>query len=129
MVFQIKPTRKKKAGNASAGMYLRKPGKYGYEKPSKNISLIAPSPAARAPPAKTARLPVMANSESPKSEHRSQNIANAVKNAAIAPPIVIIHGADIPRTRAGRARVYGAANCIEKRDSGCGVVSLSSRPV
>jgi hypothetical protein len=41
----------------------------------------------------------------------------------------IVQGAGMPNRRAGIAAVSGAANCIEKRDSGCGFSGVSSRPV
>ena len=56
-------------------------------------------------------------------------MASAVRNAANAPEMVIAHGAPIPSSLAGNAIVYGAMNCIEKRDSGWGFSGESSRLV
>ena len=101
-------------------MYRLNPGKYGYENPSKKTSLIAPSPAKTAPPTSVTRLAAIANQSFPITILATQNTRKAARNAAIAPAIVNAQGVPIPRTRAGIAIVYGAANCIEKRDSGCG---------
>src|SRR5688500_10668367 len=110
-------------------MYRLKPGKYGYENPSKNISSAAPSPAASVPKQKTASDPAIAYQLSPVIRPISQKAAKAARNPAIAPAIVIAHGVPTPTILAGSAIVYGAANCIEKSDSGCGASGLSSRPV
>src|SRR6476620_2727667 len=93
------------------------------------ISPIAPSPAKRAPPASTMIASAIAYMGSRVNDHISQNIASAVRNAATAPEIVIAQVAGIPSTRAGKAIVYGPANCIENKDYGCGSLGESSRPV
>src|SRR5205085_12271048 len=108
--LHTKPTRRKKAGNAIAGMYRLNPGKYGYENPVPSTSPIAPSPANNAPRASTINASVIAYSESPVTMPISQKIARAVRNAATAPDIVIAHGVEIPRMHAGIATVYGPAN-------------------
>ena len=116
------------AAIAIAGMYLRKPGKYGYENPSKKISGDAPSPAASAPPAKTTSEPAIAYQLLPVMRAINQKAASAARKPARAPDKVIAHGVPMPSMRAGIAMEYGAANCIEKSDSGCGVAGDSSRP-